>query len=228
MATSGYTSFELSRDNIIKSALRKIGAVYLGQTPSNDEYTNAAEALNSIVSLFSADGMPLWKRIEYPLSLVASTADYTIPNANKIVAVYNVVTGSNSQYELTHKSLYDFLALPNTSDTSPVHWTSQTKIQDCTLSIWPTPTTTSTTTYSLIVVYQKEFDTFTASSETPDFPPYWTDALIYALAVRLAPEYGVPLQDRQQLEREAEKYKRMANDYGDEDGSIYVQPERRI
>lgn len=226
MATSGSTSFELTRDEIIQAALRKVGAIALGQTPSATEYINAAQALNSLIQLLHTDGMPLWKRVQTAVTLVNGTQTYTITDAVKVFQVILVNTGSDDQYELQHKSLYDFLGLPTTSGGVPVHWYGQPKVQDFTVGIWPTPDATTVSNYSLLVVSQKEFDGFTASGETPDFPPYWTDALIYHLAVRLAPEYGVPLADRQLLIKEADAYKAMATSYGDEDGSLFVQPNR--
>ena len=67
-----------------------------------------------------------------------------------------------------------------------------------------------------------------SSADTPDFPSYWTDAIIYELAVNLAPEYGVPLQDRSALKAEAKAYLEQAQGYGDEDTSLFVQPEMRM
>lgn len=100
------------------------------------------------------------------------------------------------------------------------------KIQNGTLKVWPTPDATTATNYSLVAIVQKEFDGFFSATDTPDFPPYWTDALTYALAVRLAPEFGVPLQDRNLLIKEAEAYRKMANDFGDDGGSIFFQVDR--
>ena len=36
-----------------------------------------------------------------------------------------------------------------------------------------------------------------------DFPMQWQEAITYNLAARLAPEYGVPLGERQLIEQEA-------------------------
>ena len=39
MATSGTTNFSVSRDDLIKGALRKIGVVPQGETPTADQIT---------------------------------------------------------------------------------------------------------------------------------------------------------------------------------------------
>ena len=223
MTTSANTSWDLTRNQIIESSLRKIGRLQEGQIPSDQEYADGATALNGVIALLATKGMPLWKRISFPITLT-STQVYTIPSAVKVAQVVLKDVGG-TQYDLIEKSLYDFNRLPTNSSGCPVHYTYQPKIQDGTLTIWPLPDAGSISTKSLVVVYQKEFDGFFSSSETPDFPAYWNMPLIYFLAVALGPEYGLPIQDRQQLLKEAGEYIAMAEGYGDEDGSIYFQPD---
>ena len=65
----------------------------------------------------------------------------------------------------------------------------------------------------------------TSSTDDFDFPPYWTEALIYGLSDRLAPEYGIPLQDRQLLTQQAERFHQNALLFGQEEGSMFFQPD---
>lgn len=226
MTTSANTSWELQRNDIISAALRKIGALAKGQTADTEDITNGAQALNGVVALFSTDGMPLWKRTEIAVTLVDGTQDYTLDDALKLHQVVLQYVGNTTSYELQSKSLYDFNNLPTSEGGVPVHYAFTPNIQDGTLKIWPTPDATTAANYTLTAVVQKEFDGFFSSSDTPDFPPYWTDALVYTLAARLAPEYGVPLQDRQMLIKEAETYKKMASDFGDDGGSIFFMADK--
>jgi len=223
MTTSNNTTWDQSRNQIIESALRKLGILQEGQVVSTSEYTVGTQALNAVVMLLATKGMPLWKRTQVIITLT-STKTYTISNAIKLAQVTLVDIGG-TQYDLIEKSLYDYNRLPNNSTGVPVHYTYQPKIQDGTLNIWPLPDAGSITTKTLKVTYQKEFDGFFNSTETPDFPSYWIQPIIYRLAATLAPEYGVPLQDRQLLLKEAEMYETMAEGYGDEDGSVYFQPD---
>jgi hypothetical protein len=227
MSTSGDTSWVLTRDNIINAALRKIGALSLGQSPSSTEISNATLELNALIRLLQTDGMPLWKRTETNVSIVAGAATYTISNATKIPEVYLVSSTGTTRYPMTEKSKYDFLALPNSNGSLPVHWYATPTLTDYQISIWPTPDTDAASNYTLTVISQKKFDDFVNATDNPDFPAYWMDALIYGLAVRMAPEYGLPLMERQHLIKEYEMYKEAAQGYGDEDGSFYIQPERR-
>ena len=228
MTTSANTSYESNRDNIIKAALRKCGVLSEGETPTTESITNCSQALNNIVVRFATLGMPLWKRTELPITIVATVKDYTVANSLKAPQVILKDTTGGVQYELLPKSRYDYNKLPRNTNGTPVHFTFNPNLENGTLTIWPIPDATAASTKSIVVVYQKEFDGFFAASDTPDFPSYWTDALTYELAVNIAPEYGVPLQDRQALRQEAAVYLSQAQGYGDEEDSLFITPERRM
>lgn len=68
MATSGSTDFSVTRDDIISRALRLIGAIAQGESPTTEQLNEAAIALNGLVKAWQADGMPLWalKHIQLP------------------------------------------------------------------------------------------------------------------------------------------------------------------
>lgn len=228
MATSGVTSFELNRNELIEAAYRKLGIPGEGNTLSSEQYIDGAEALNSAITLAQTDGMPLWKRTTSSQTPSATSQVYTLANAVKIAAVYLRDT-SGTQYELEEKSLYDFMRLPRGSVGVPVNWTWQPSIEGGTVSIWPLTSDSSTvSTKTIQIVYQKEFDGFnTTTTHTPDFPAFWTLGLVYKTAVLLAPEVGLSLEDRRSLGMEAQMYWKQAADYGDEDGSFYIQPARK-
>lgn len=227
MSTSGNTSWELTRDQLVVRAFAKLGIPGEDNSLSTEQSSAGQEALNAVISLAVTDGMPLWKRTTEQVIPSISSQVYTVSNAVKITAVY-IRDTSGTQYELINKSLYDFMRLPRGSTGIPVHWTWQTNIQGASVSIWPLTSDASTvSSKTLQIVYQKEFDGFTASGETLDFPSYWTPAIIYQTALMLAPEYGLPLQDRQQLKAEAQGYWAQASSYGDEGGSLFIQPEKR-
>jgi hypothetical protein len=232
MATSGLTISQLDRNTIIDAALRKIEAIAAGQTPSSEDYTNATEALNSIVFAFQTLGMPLWARREYSLTLVNGTSTYTIgtgqttntPFPQKLHQVIRVDSSSDSQIDVQIMSVYDWNQLPQDSSGSPVNVTYQPFVNYGVLKVWPAPDSNAATNQTLKLVYQRPLEYFNASTDTPDFPQEWQMALIYALAVALAPEWGVPEQRQQALERQANKYLDMVLGFGQEEASLFLQP----
>lgn len=65
MATSSTYEYQLTRNQIIESALRKLGVLAEGQTPSTQNYSDGMMALNAVIAQLRAIGMPLWARSEY-------------------------------------------------------------------------------------------------------------------------------------------------------------------
>ena len=228
MTTSSSTSWELNRNQLVEAAYRKIGLPGEGNTLSTAQYTDGVEALNGAISLAVTDGMPLWKRVTQSETPSTTSQVYTLSHAVKVFAVF-LRDSAGVQYEIRNKSLYDFNRLPRDAVGIPVHWTWNPSIEGGTVSIWPlTSDTTTVSTKTLQIVYQDEFDSFTTTTtHTPDFPAYWSLALIYKTSLLLAPENGVPLEDRKMLLAEANNYWKQASDYGDEDGSFFMMPERR-
>lgn len=234
MTTSGTAIFELTRDNIIAAAMRKIGALSVGQTPSAEDLTNGMQALNALIAQYQTLGMPLWKRAQYTLTLTA-TATYTIGIGQTTNTTFPLkiesallrrTTGGSSQ-DMSEISRKDFNLLNTASTGSPTQFTYQPFINYGVLKVWPTPDTTTIAGATIELTYRKPIEGFTAAAETPDFPQEWQNALIYGLAVLLAPEFGVPLQDRQALGKEAQGHVDTAVDWGYDNSSVFFQPEAR-
>ena len=229
MTTSSTYSYQLTRNEIIQSALRKLGVLAEGQTPSAQNYADGSMALNTVISQLRAVGMPLWARSEYTFTPTTNT--YTIgtgmtlstPFPVKLLQAFRTDTGAKIPLEIVARE--DFNILPTSSNGSPIKINYQSFVNYGTISLWPTPASTNTATVTL--VYQRPYQYFTTSTETADFPEEWYNAIIYHLAVRLAPEWGVPLPDRQMLMQEAKMYTEDAAMVGQEDGSFFVMPERR-
>lgn len=66
------------------------------------------------------------------------------------------------------------------------------------LYVWPVPTDS---TEQLVFSVDRPLEVMLDSEDTFDFPGEWIEVLVYALAVRIAPEYGIPLNERLLLEK---------------------------
>jgi len=93
--------------------------------------------------------------------------------------------------------------------------------------VFPTPTTVEAAANRIVIHYQRPFEDFDSGTDEPDFPQEWFDALAYGLACRLAPTYGIPLQDRKQLWNEMTIIKQEAMNFGLEEGSMFFQRDLR-
>jgi len=233
--TSGTTTFSVTRDDIIKGALRKIGVVAQGELPTADQTTEAAFALNLLVKAWEADGMPLWALRTTPIPLTANKKDYTIGIGKdvvtdkplKVLQAWNRSTGNvDIPMRLLTKQEYNILGNKSTTG-KPIQLYYEPSANYGTVFLFPTPAAADVLESTIYIVYQRPYEDFNISTDTPDFPQEWYDAILYGLAVRLAPEYGVPIDQRQVLGREAADIKAAAMSFGTEEGSMYFGVERR-
>jgi len=86
------------------------------------------------------------------------------------------------------------------------------------LYAWPKWTDTSV---AIKIRAQVQFDDIDAETNDIAFPQEWYLTVMKGLAWLLAPRYGIPIAERQALEREYEKLKDEAIGFGMEEGSIY-------
>ena len=235
MSTSGSTNFATSRDSLIAGALRIAGATAQGETPTATQVTEAAEALNMFVKALQADGMPLWAIKKYAVTLTA-TADYTIgvsatvntPKPLKVIQAFlhNTTTEIDIPMRILTRQEYEQLG-NKTSTGQPIQLFYEPLLTTGVLHLFPVPDTTSIANCTVKIIYQRPFEDFDVSTDEPDFPQEWYDAIKFGLADRLAPEYGLALQERQDLRSRAKELRTEALGFGTETGSMYLQADLR-
>ena len=233
MALSGSYDWTLTRAQVIAGALRKLGVLPSGGTPSTAQTNDGAEALNALVKAFHADGMPVWAITSTTFPVTSGTASYTIGPALtvnvaaaplKVLQAFRTPTGE-AEVELNVENRYDFNGLTSTATGVPVTVYYQpvltAGVASGIVKLWPAPDDSTTT---ITLHYQRPFDDMDAADNNFDFPSYWMQALIYNLAWALAPEYGIPPTDRGLLQKEALYWKAEALSYGSEEGSVSFTP----
>ena len=80
MATSGSINFTVTRDQIIKAALRKLGVLSRGTDPDPEDISEGSEALNLMVKAWMAQGIHLWKMQEVTLFPLVGTQSFNFTN----------------------------------------------------------------------------------------------------------------------------------------------------
>jgi hypothetical protein len=233
MATSASTDWSLNSDQVIKAALRKLGVLPSGGTPTGAQTSDASDALNALIKTFQADGMPLWKISSETFTTVDGTASYTVgpsqtidcPKPLKVLqALITPSDGTNIPLNIYNR--FDFNDLPHSSTVTglPVNFYYQPLRTTGTIQLWPIPdNNTSTVTFH----YHSPFEDMDNANDDFDFPSEWIQPLIYNLAWALAPEYGIPPTDRGILAKEAQFWHEYVLSMGTEEGSIFFQPTMR-
>lgn len=186
---------------LVTSALRKIGAVAAGEAPDADEQADALAALNQIVESWNLQGLALYRRENVAYSLVPSQQVYTIGSganfngARPITMNGAFVTRGGIDYPLeplTQAQWNEILQKSQESQLPEAVYYEPT-FPDGTLRFWPVPLEALTVTLAI----NMQLGAVADINDDLAFPPGYERALVYALAVDLAPEYpAVTLSQR--------------------------------
>lgn len=232
MSTSGSTDFSVSRDDIIKGALRALSVIASGETPSASEITDGAEALNIMCKGWQAEDIGLWLIDTGTITLVADQQSYTIGTGGDLAVTkpldivearfYNATAETETRmFRMSRQEYYD---LPSkASEGTPTQYYPDRQLDLIHMYIWPVWDDTTSDTIKVSV--KTEVEDFDATSNTPDFPKEWYRALKFNLALEIAPEYGI--EPTQNLMRLANESKFHAAAWDREHGSVYFGAERR-
>lgn len=223
-----------TRDEIVTASLRKLGVIAQGQAPTAQNLSEGAMALNTALAELRAIKVPLWARTTYSFSPIATVQSYTIGEGQTLNTVaplhvlqaYRQDTTNSTRIPMEVVPDYNFNQYPTSAGGYPLQVTYQPKGIIGVIKLWPIPDSSSTST-TITLVYQRPFNYFSSGTDTLDMPQEYYNAVIYKTAVLLAPEWGIPLQDRQALRSEAQEYLNAALSTGEEDSSLFFQPRQR-
>jgi hypothetical protein len=227
-----------TRDQLVTDALRKCGALGDGETAAAAQLAAGANAINALIKAWAAHGLQIWKMetVESLMSLMVDEDGLTvgvlqeIVTSNlplKLISAYRYDTLSEVSVPLTIEARERFFDLPNlTSEGAPVTVYFQPLKTTGIFYAWPLPDGHWSTNGVFKLDFQVQFTNTTTGSDVLDMPDHWEEALIYNLAARLAPEYGLSINDRNVLKMEAKETLQLALDFSNEEGSIFIRPNR--
>lgn len=191
--------------DIIKSAMRLIGAIDPGEEPEGPEAQDALEILNQMVDSWNIERLMIYglEMNEFPLVVgqqtytLGTNGDFDMPRPTRIEAMGLVNINSNPampmEIPMYMLSLDDWEQIPvkSIASTYPLYVYDDGSIPFRNLNFWIVPTIVSNVRiYSWVNLSQ-----FTDLTTPLDFPPGYIKAIRYCLAVDLAPEWGLPVPD---------------------------------
>lgn len=197
-ASSSYSE-TTSGLKIIKRALRLLGVVASGDDPEPHELQDALESLNGMLDTWNTDGMLVYTRqlIEKDMD---GSASYTIgeDSNNDIVAPrpVDIKQGQaffrfgNLEYEMSvyNQEQWAAIALKDTSSSLSGVLYYDRNFETGTINLWPvSPTGT------LLLYLDSKLSQITQPTVPFRLPPGYYEAIVYNLAVRIAPEYGAKI-----------------------------------
>lgn len=177
---------------LITKALQKNGVLVKSETPDSDEASDALDALNMLVSAWANDSMMIIARTQESFNLTANDEVYTIGSGadfnteRPLFIVEAHVRNSNIDYPLEIITDEDYNLIPDKQTSSiPRFLNYSNAYPTATIKLWPKPDIA----YTLFLTSEKTITSFTLTGDV-SLPPGWERALIFNLAVDLAPDYG--------------------------------------
>lgn len=178
----------------IKRAMRLIGAISIGETPSDEEAADGLEALNAMLDSFANDKQVIYAPTLDTIAWAPSTPSYTVGPTGTF-PTSRPVTLLNSCYfdwggvSYPLKSItvdeYNEISLKGLNTTIPQYiWLNPT-FPDATVTLWPTPSTA----VSVKLWSNKVLQAIPSLTTDLALPPGYKDFIDYNLAERIAPEY---------------------------------------
>ncbi len=209
MSIGTTADYDITRNDLIRASLRSLGV----SEPSNQEISDAVQILNILTRHLDERGNYLWavSNSESTLTLVAGQQAYvTGVGANNIAAnilkIEYIATLIGTEYEdlnVMDKPTSMRTRLKSDSNAQPIaaHLELKKTLSANRLLFFPTPNAA----YSVKYTYRRPIYDFDTVTDNPDFPASFILPLKKLLAYELAPEYGTPAGERQELLTMGEK-----------------------
>jgi hypothetical protein len=226
MTTSGSISFGLNASQIVEKAFHILGKASEGEALSARMYTDGLSSLNLFLKTLNTI-QHLWTKTERTLTLVDSTAAYDLtPKPGRVLSVRRSYAGTEVPlYPMAREQYFD---QPNKtlSPSTPVSWYYDPQATTGTLYLWPAPSASVASLFTLNITYLRRIEDMVASNDALDMPQEWLQAIVWNLANDLETEY--PVNDgrlAQKIERKAAILLAQLSSWDNEPASVYLQPE---
>lgn len=177
---------------IITKALQKNGALVKSETPDADEASDGLSALNALLGSWSNDSLNIYARTWETFTLVSGTASYTIGsggvfNTVRPMAIIDAYARSGTvDYPMSVIDDDAYNSIPfKTGLGIPEFVNYDNACPLGTIRIYFVPSAA----YSLFLLTEKALTEFSTLDTNLSMPPGTERALIYNLAIDLAPEY---------------------------------------
>lgn len=182
--------------SIIKLALKDIGALGVGETPTADELTDSFDTLKQLVAQWQIDGLMIYASAEVSFAATGAQS-YTIGAGGAVNTARPAEV--NSAFWRSGGIDYDLDVLTSFEDYQRIGSKSDTGTPEAvfydpdntlgTLYVWPKP---SSGTFYLTV--RSPLPSYSSTTESLSVPGEYELALRYSLAELLAPAFQMPLR----------------------------------
>lgn len=185
--------------DIIKGAMRDIGAIAAGEAPSGSESTDALEALNDMLEDWSNDGLLIYENAIENFTLTSGTNNYSIgsgatfdtvrPELIKDATIKLSAADSEIPMKVLNIEEWSRIQLKSIQSTLPQLLFYNPTFPNGTIYLYPTPSAASV----LTLYTKKPLSSFATTGTTVTLPMGYKRALRKNLAIELADEFGASI-----------------------------------
>lgn len=179
--------------DVVSGALRLIGVYSSGQVLPSHELNDAISSLNQMLGSWSTS-IQLQNTTQENFTLTASQATYTwgtganFNSARPSRVIQAWVRVSGVDYPMVPDSKFDYNEEGLKTNTGiPTLFAVDNAYPNANVKLYPAPDSG----YTIYFESVKPFTSYSSGSTTVSLPPAYIRAMRYALAIELAPEYGV-------------------------------------
>lgn len=184
---------------IIQNAMRLIGVLATGETPSADQTQDGLAALNDILETWSIESLAVYASGVNTFSVVTGQAGYTIgptgdwvsPNRPiQIDDCYCTFNGVDFPIEIIGQTQYNQIAYKANQSQIVAQLCFYNDFPNAQIFLYPAPAQTGLT---VSLNYPRALTALPTAATAFSGPPGYVRALQWSLAAELAPQYGIQL-----------------------------------
>lgn len=185
--------------NLIKSSLRLIGVLSVGEEPTAQENQDALQVLNDMIDSWSNENLMIFHKVLQTQTLTAdqqvytagSGGDFNITRPMKIedpiIRLTNGADSNDYPLKVISQKEWSLITEKNTDADIPQLLFYEDNFPLGNVYLWPKPNSAKT----LLFYSWEPLTTYSDLTTTLSLPPGYQRALRYNFALELAPEYGV-------------------------------------
>lgn len=183
--------------DLIKSSMRLINAIAEGETPTASEAQDALRALNDMLETWSTQNLTVFSSLDQTFNFTPGVATYTIGPAGTFSGVRPIqITSAYTRYQTIDYPVtqidderYNLIPLKTQQNIIPSVFRYDADFPLGSLTFWPVPSQATQFTCTI----NTQFTALANTGQSLTYPPGYSRAIRYCLAVDLAAEFGIPL-----------------------------------
>lgn len=187
---------------LVATSLRLLGVVASGETPAASEAVDGLSALNRMIDSWSTEELIIYAtNRETPVAMTPNVSSVTVGTGGTInisrpmwinyVKIQDANTGVEYPTKMLTQEEYAALLLKSVTSQYPLYVYDDGGFPLRTLQLYPVPSSAN----KIVLYTMRPLSQIATLDTSVSLPPGYDDALVYNLAVRLAPEYGKLVPD---------------------------------